>query len=325
MNSEFQSVQHDFRQRDVLVVPKLLPDEFILGWLGRFSIANGRDDTWCFLNELKTERKLVAPADQTTYLTSELVTDYVEISPLDLKKLHTFAPWFRCCDNTEQSQESILDGSRSETIRKAAHRSSYCLDCIRQDGELWGWTYWRRSQQLPGVTHCLKHGTRLHFTSSLCFITHSPLRAISIGKPVVDGSSFAQHYSEIAVGMMEEARPRNLRSVRESLNNLIAVLSGESTFVRSEQFLASAAMKKVPDTWVSHAFLGKVTKNQVVRTISTSTTNRLTPAYVAIALSVLFDDSEQALLYWKTDRIEPRNRAFPKAQQALVTNTDVQR
>ena len=38
-------------------------------------------------------------------------------------------------------------------------RLRYCLDCVREDVERYGETYWHRMPQLPGVEYCLKHGT----------------------------------------------------------------------------------------------------------------------------------------------------------------------
>lgn len=38
-------------------------------------------------------------------------------------------------------------------------RLRYCPDCVREDMEKYGETYWHRMPQLPGVEYCLKHGT----------------------------------------------------------------------------------------------------------------------------------------------------------------------
>ena len=40
-------------------------------------------------------------------------------------------------------------------------RLRYCPDCVREDVERYGETYWHRMPQLPGVEYCLKHGTSI--------------------------------------------------------------------------------------------------------------------------------------------------------------------
>ncbi|WP_221036209.1 hypothetical protein, partial [Pseudomonas syringae group genomosp. 3] len=39
----------------------------------------------------------------------------------------------------------------------------YCISCVGRDYESKGFTYWRRSHQIPGVVCCWEHYTHLHY------------------------------------------------------------------------------------------------------------------------------------------------------------------
>ncbi|WP_424823408.1 TniQ family protein [Pseudomonas viridiflava] len=44
----------------------------------------------------------------------------------------------------------------------------YCILCVGRDYESKGFTYWRRSHEIPGVVCCWEHFTPLHYRANLC-------------------------------------------------------------------------------------------------------------------------------------------------------------
>lgn len=280
------------------VVPKLLPDEFILGWLKRFAVANCCTDTWRFIKNIRAEQKVVTEGAARIYQTSSLVSDYTGIPNPELERLHTLAPWTQLSGSGQQGKQEINEADR-RAIRVKGHRSGLCLSCIEEDRAFWGWNYWRRSHQIPGVTRCLKHEVELHFTPYLCFTTHSPFAARSIGLPVGDRSIFGQQYSELAVSMLEEVRPGNHAQFLARLNILLEQRSRGSNTLQVREFLASAAQRKIPDTWVHHAFVGKIDKTQMIKSLHDCYAKRLSPIQLAITLKLVFDEVDDALMFWR--------------------------
>ena len=68
-----------------------------------------------------------------------------------------------CCERgsvlTSGQAKSISQRAGLKKIRKK--HLWYCLECVREDFRTQGETCWRRTPQMPGVSYCPKHGTRL--------------------------------------------------------------------------------------------------------------------------------------------------------------------
>ncbi len=280
------------------VVPKLLPDEFILGWLKRFAVANFSTDTWLFMKSIRNAQRLVAEGAASIYQTSSIVSDYTGIPNSELERLHTLVPWTLLCGSEQHGKLENNEADR-RAIRVKGHRSGLCPNCIEEDQAFWGWNYWRRSPQIPGVTRCLKHEVDLHFTPYLCFTTHSPHSARSIVLPVVDRSTFGQQYSELAVSMLEEATLGNHAQFQGRLHALLEQRSGETTILQVRRFLASAAQREIPDTWVHHAFVGKIDKKQMIKSLQACYPTWLSPIQLVITLKLIFDEVDDALMFWR--------------------------
>ena len=280
------------------VVPKLLPDEFILGWLKRFAVANCSTDTWRFIKSIRNERKEDAEGAASIYQTSSLVSDYTGIPNSELERLHTLLPWTQLWGSGQQGKQENNEADR-RAIHVKGHRSGLCPNCVEEDRAFWGWNYWRRSHQIPGVTRCLKHEVELHFTPYLCFTTHSPYAARSIWVPVADQSIFGQQYSELAVSMLEEATPDNHDQFLVRLHALLEERSGETTILQVRNFLAAAAHRYIPDTWVHHAFVGKIDKTQMIKSLRASYPAELSSIQLAIILKLIFDEVDDALMFWR--------------------------
>lgn len=279
------------------VVPKLLPDEFILGWLKRFAIANCYTDAWRFIKSIRSEQKVDAEGAASIYQISSLISDYTGIPNSELERLHTLVPWIQLIGNGQQGKKNSEADRRA--IHVKGHRSGLCLNCIEEDRAFLGWNYWRRSHQIPGVTRCLKHELELHFTPYLCFTTHSPYAARSIVVPVVDRSTFGLQYSELAVSMIEEPTQDNHAQFLVRLHALLEQHSGGHTILQVRNFLAAAALRDIPDTWVHHAFVGKIDKTQMIKSLRASYPAKLSPIQLAIVLNLIFDEVDDALMFWR--------------------------
>ena len=298
----FQRLQDSNPKAIEWIRPKLLPDEFISGWLNRFAFANCHEYAREFVQAVTTYTKATLSDNNDTYHISSLVSDYTGITPADLDNFHTLRPWFSYCGTKLSVTGSHPSAQNRAYVKTQGTCSAFCPDCIKEDLSFWGWNYWRRSHQIPGVTTCLKHGNQLLFTQKNCFISHSPLAALPIGKPCTDSSNFGRTYSEIANGMLDVATPCIQLQTREKLKALLQVRAGDKKLNSSRAFLTSAAGEQIPETWVRHAYSGKVTKQALIKELCQRFPKQLSPIQVAISLALLFDDPDQALLFWANQR-----------------------
>ena len=247
---------------------------------------------------IRDEQRSIAEESANIYQTSSIVSDYTGISNAELERLHTLVPWTQLSRSGQQGKQEENEADR-RAIRVKGHRSGLCPNCIEEDRAFWGWNYWRRNHQIPGVTRCLKHEVDLYFTPYLCFSTHSPYSAQSIALPVVDRSTFGQQYTELAVSMLEEFTPDNHAQLLVRLQALLEQRSGETTILQVRRFLASAAQRELPDTWVHHAFVGKIDKKQMIKSLHSCYPSRLSSIQLAITLKLIFEEVDEALMFWR--------------------------
>ncbi|MFY9478633.1 MAG: TniQ family protein [Aquabacterium sp.] len=146
--------------------PSLLPDEDARGYWGRVMRLNGVP---------------VAPHNEATFTSAtrnRLVTDHgvkpgmaevlcavASIPMTTLVHAHTLIPFSGAilavvngdwCGNSHTSKEL-----RRVATHPNARSRSLCRECVGEDLDFWGFSYWRRSHQLHGVVWCTKHGCAL--------------------------------------------------------------------------------------------------------------------------------------------------------------------
>jgi len=77
------------------------------------------------------------------------------------------------------------------SLRLPSESARFCLDCVNEDLDFHGASYWRRTHQLPGIDACAKHG------SVLLELSSSAMRVVS--PSVMGGATPALHSSELAL------------------------------------------------------------------------------------------------------------------------------
>lgn len=83
-------------------------------------------------------------------------------------------------------------------------RLRYCPDCVREDVERYGETYWHRMPQLPGVEYCLRHGNPIQdsevtfrqITMAFCPASHA-LQGLTLQEDA-GKKKYRQRYMAIA-------------------------------------------------------------------------------------------------------------------------------
>lgn len=299
LTHRFECLEKIYPDLTKWVAPKLLPDEFITGWLNRFAQANCYDKPEDFVKTVMRFSKASRnPNDDTAYVSS-IVTEYANITVSDLERLHTLRPWTQLCRtfSSKTSTETKLHPAAQNRayVRSRLNRSGMCKECIREDRSFWGWTYWRRNHQIPAVTICLKHRAGLYFTPAKCFTSHSPLSACPSGILSPDASSFGERYSEIAVGLVEEATSQMQRQLPSRLQEIAQFRTGETKPVAIRKYLCAAGVEQITDTWMAQSQLGTTTTKSLILSICDRFPKWLSASHVAIVLTLLCDDADQAL------------------------------
>lgn len=119
--------------------------------------------------------------------------------------------------------------------------------------------------------------------------------------------------------MLEEATPDNHAQFLARLHALLEERSGGTTLLQVRNFLAAAAHRDIPYTWVHHAFIGKIDKTKMIKSLRASYPTGLSPIQLAITLKLIFDEVDDALMFWRGShglmpgRFDQKHAGFSKA------------
>lgn len=168
-NPGIHAAENVANKRLKVCVPR--PDELLQGWQGRMRAIN------CLPDDVKIDQLIGEMArQQNASISAE--TDFAHCAGIilgmsreSLLQNHTLTPFFNALEGLKPNKP----GSKSLRHRQAFERKApfrlggkllrYCLQCAEEDITSLGYSYWRRSHQLPGAIWCSKHGSQLVSTS----------------------------------------------------------------------------------------------------------------------------------------------------------------
>lgn len=139
-------------------IPTLIPDELWSGYLGRFGIFNGVS------SRIDSERMLHDYFQKSPTETS-LISMLAQLYEFDIEYFvnnHTLIPITKYVEVRRSADNEIDDRSlRILGGKTLKHWGCFCEECAKEDIKYLGFSFWRRSHQMPGVDWCLKHQTPL--------------------------------------------------------------------------------------------------------------------------------------------------------------------
>lgn len=157
---------------DFPYVPELLPDELLYSWLGRLALLNtlgrAREAMAAFFNNDYAIPTVDLPAGLTA-LQRRLDSSSPFVGEVDMINRATLYPYHRPFISKERDMriQAMMLGGGGKCIKTllgrvanrfgAAPSLRYCVACLQEQVQEHGKPYWRREQQLPGVTCCSRH------------------------------------------------------------------------------------------------------------------------------------------------------------------------
>lgn len=142
-----------------LTIPSLMHGELLLGYFGRLSRQNGFNDYLVakkFINNLFIDKS----NKYNHYPLALQMSDLLHIEPDILVRNHTLTPILRGIDykNRSNSDQRIL---QSQGCCLAKENLYFCAECVQEDLNYHGFSYWRVFHQIHGVDYCSKHTSQL--------------------------------------------------------------------------------------------------------------------------------------------------------------------
>lgn len=157
--------------------PTPYPDELLYSVLARYHVRSGNTSPKMTTEELFEKRTVRSvwdlPANLDTLLSQ--IGSYWDADQLIFN--HTMYPYYAAflLPNQAKKVKRTMMGSKGSTIHtrigvsasnvKLKENLWVCSDCIKEDMDIHGETYWRRVHQAPGVYICPKHEKVLEETN----------------------------------------------------------------------------------------------------------------------------------------------------------------
>lgn len=135
------------------------PDELSTGHLGRLSRLNGFEDSISCLRAMRLEYAASGVRVRRTPAIHVLAAAAV-MDTGTYERLHSLLPFmfFAVREQVRTSSTNwslaIVGKNGLSTPRKHVY---FCPACVHEDLSFWGYSYWRRTHQLPSAFWCSKH------------------------------------------------------------------------------------------------------------------------------------------------------------------------
>lgn len=291
----------------------LFPDELAGTYLTRLCNENVLHSHQELAHELRVAGVIEHLPVSAAALLEEILA-VLEMSVHDLVCLHSLAPVQKCVFSYGYGRAAPPNFCEKRYLRFAAFKQAVgrlCPDCVAEDLDYWGVSYWRRLHQLPEITWCLKHMRPLGLVTGAQASDISPDLAVKFAVEQTSGdlgvfldSPTLQRYASIMVSLLENARsPIHYACAGKVIRDrarLKGLQVGPSKIVRTPRYLSDEAMEQIPTHWLQLHFpaSAKKRKNEFSPWIDCTGHIRKTPARSAkfgLALALLWDDPDEAV------------------------------
>ncbi len=209
-----------------MITAQPLADEFMLGHIGRWRTVNHFRSVAQCLDELSQQYADQRCGPQNP-LALQIMARHSGLDFHDYARLHTMLPFtaFSVYDKRIVNQAwsvGVTKRHGAGTPRQAAY---FCPACTEEDLGYWGYSYWRRSHQLPGMYWCQKHpNERLHAVDAPDAFDTQPHLWIGAAKARIHDLPIAlrdhaevRRFGEFCQAMLDHGRPLMVKAVRRVL------------------------------------------------------------------------------------------------------------
>ena len=208
----------------MLIRPEPFPEELDRGYLGRVKRINAAISE---KNAVELMSIWAGVADKTRREVSclELLSKVAGVDVSMFVRQHTILPFWR---GISALQPHLLHGNeqmrsllRSTGMRLARKGAYFCAECVNEDQNFHGQSYWRREHQIPGMLWCLKHATPLKYTKDESAFLLPPATQLENCQSVDEEQWIKQafnnkaihRYQEICSNLLNTRKPFDVRYV----------------------------------------------------------------------------------------------------------------
>lgn len=294
----------------MLIMPTPLPDELAQSNALRTAILNGFERTADVFQYLRGRHTDMQMHYKGRLPIVALLAAELQQEPSEYARMHTML-CFRKAITAHLQHMSHGDITDEKIIRRLGllfirQNAYFCTRCVQEDLAFWGFSFWRRTHQLPGLDWCIKHECPLHKTSHHSTLTHLPEGLIKETQPENADSveealnnTYIRKYAELCCDLNDLKRPIERGPLIDSLRKRAKELNLKIERYDTKQSISSYAKQLLPASWLRKHYpkilLDKASEAlDFNRTLGISHTPCKTIEY-ALAMTILFDDPTETL------------------------------
>lgn len=314
--------------------PRLMPDESAAAYWGRVlrlnAVPEAQADEAAFSKRARRQTR----ANGEDESSQACLIGTVAGAPLaTVIRSHTLVPLWGAvvsvvnldwCDGSFQSREL-----QQRALSGIAHYRALCPMCVSEDVDYWGFSYWRRSHQIPTVAWCQKHGCPLFRARGNDSWQEMPHEALADARP--ESPDVAKHstenpvlrrYAEICNELLQRSRPFSTAQVLRALVKRARFHGLEGDPRAQGRRLSDLAADLVTGPWQA-VFWKELSAKPAGEHLPAldGVLSRLRAGLgiqsYALAIALLYDSVDQAL--WDIDRALPPMRALDAAIDVEAT------
>ncbi len=295
-------------------IPRILPDEIIMGYVGRIRILNNFQDSQQTTRALLNRYKPVNE-NNGDFCKFTAIANAASISEESLVLQHTLAPFVRALpynngippEKPYVSKFQITAPDRS-LLRITRERARFCPHCTSEDLSFWGFPYWRRFHQVVGIEWCTKHKKALVSVNSKNAYDFLPdVENYSSGTEALEYENEYQkcpalhRYAEIAFGLTNLTQPINAQGAKKVLYDQAKKLGLRISESGKKPLMSDLATDAFPQGWLLRNFheFSKKKKLKLLLNIdmvcSPGSCYLIQTRKYALAASLLYEDPNSAL------------------------------
>lgn len=211
----------------MLTRPSPYPEELDRGYLGRVMRRNG-SATEKDAVTLMSIWAGVADKSRREMSCLELLSKVAGTDVPIFVRQHSLLPFRRGITSYQpdllhggEQQRSMLWSTGMQLARTGAY---FCAECVREDQEFHGQSYWRREHQIPGMLWCSKHATPLKYTEDESAFLLPPAVQLQHCQSVDEqwvkqafNNKAIQRYNEICSNLLDTRKPFDVKHVSVTL------------------------------------------------------------------------------------------------------------
>jgi TniQ len=198
--------------------------------------------------------------------------------------------------------------SRLQGMLTQRHGAYCCTQCIKEDLQFWGFTWYRRTHHLIGVDWCPSHGIRLSRIDDKSAFNAVPHRWFEQGKLVginacqthMPDQGFLRRYVDIALALLQRDRPFTPQQINGCLAHRASELGLRSSRDGTRKLLSDKLIEMAPKAWLNmHVsdWTKKEYSQQLLKVdgVIAKKHEPVSGEAYAIALAALYDSPDDAL------------------------------